>query len=159
MKKEKNKMLSLFAIAAFCLFLKFKLGAFIFGTLFLVKALKYWQDPNRQLKERILKDANYWNTKIPESYFVKKSLFELYKRIANKEKREPMFITSFSVILDEFWQQADLFESEAEWKESISYLNRNIPKDGFRTNGLSEALSELQNLNFHLEKATIEVRK
>ncbi|MFT6070141.1 MAG: hypothetical protein ACJAT2_003660 [Bacteriovoracaceae bacterium] len=159
MKKEKNKLMSLFLISAFCLVLNFKLGVFIFGALFLIKATKYWQDPNRQLKERILRDAKYWNTKVPESYFVKKKLFELYKKIAKKERREPMFITSFSVILDEFWQQADLFDSEKEWIESISYMDRNIPRDSFERSGLTDALSEFQNLNFHLEKATIEVRK
>lgn len=159
MKKEKNKILSLCLIAIFCLFLNFKVGAFIFGTLFLIKAMKYWQDPNRQLKERILSDAKYWNTKVPESYFVKKSLFELYRKIAKKERREPMFISSFSVILDEFWQQADLFDTEKEWIESINYMDRNIPKDSFQGNALTDALSEFQNLNLHLEKATIEVRK
>jgi hypothetical protein len=159
MKKEKNKMLSLFLIAIFCLFLNFKVGALIFGTLFLIKATRYWQDPNRQLKERILSDAKYWNTKIPESYFVKKSLFELYRKIAKKERREPMFISSFSVILDQFWQQADLFDTEKEWVESINYMDRNIPKDSFQGNALTDALSEFQNLNLHLEKATIEVRK
>jgi hypothetical protein len=70
-----------------------------------------------------------------------------------------MFISSISLVLDEFWQQADMFETEKEWIESIRYLDRNIPTDLAQQNGLIEALSELQSLNFHLVKATIEERK
>ena len=68
------------------------------------------------------------------------------------------FITSFSVVLDEFWQNAGAFEKESEWLESLGYLERNIPWLTPNKVGLSEALNEMQNLNLELEKATVEVR-
>lgn len=159
MKREKNKVISLFAITLFCLLLGFNVGAFIFGLLTLVKGLRYWQDPDRLLKDRILEDAKRWEVEIPNSYVIRKSLFNLYRRVRRVEMREAIFISSFSVILDEFWQQAGSYENESEWLENLRFLDRNIPKAKLNKNNLTDALSEMQSLNLHLEKATIEVRR
>lgn len=159
MKKERSKILSLLVITMFCLLLGFKVGAFVFGALTIVKGIKYWQDPDRNLKERILNDAKLWEVVIPNSFIVRKKLFGLYRRIKRIERSEVAFITSFSIVLDEFWQQAATFESEAEWLENLSYLERNIPKASVDRNALSEALSDMQNLNFQMQSATVEVKK
>lgn len=142
----------------FCFLLGLKVGAFIFGILTIVKSFKYWQDPNRGLKERILGDAKVWEVSVPESYLIKKELFNVYRRIQRLEKSEAMLISSFMVVLDEFWQQASAFESESIWIENLRFLDRNLPKLSVDRNALTNALSELQNLNLHLEKASAEVK-
>lgn len=159
MRKEKSRVLTLLALTLFCLVLNLKVGAFVFGILTLIKGGKYLQDPERKLKDRIQEDARTWEVRIPNSYLVQEKLFRVYKRIARKERQEPVFISSFAEIIDGFWQEASTFETQKDWMESLSYLDRHIPKTSFNRENLNEALSELQNLNLHLEKATVEVRK
>lgn len=159
MKKEKNRVISLAALTMFCTLLGFKIGAIIFGFLTIIKAFKYWQDPDRLLRERIYEDSQRWEVKVPNSYLVRKKIFSIYSRIQRQEKREALFISSFSVILDEFWQQASEFESEGEWVSNLNYMERNIPRLKVDKNTLNEAISDLQNLNLQFEKAYVEIRK
>ncbi|MBK23049.1 MAG: hypothetical protein CME70_03495 [Halobacteriovorax sp.] len=159
MNKEKNRVMSLGALTMFCVLLSFKVGAVVFGVLTIVKTLKYWQDPDRHLRNRIFEDSKRWEVEIPKSYLIRKKLFSIYMRIQKQEKRESLFISSYCLILDEFWQQAAFFEAEQDWISNLSYLERNIPKIKVDKNGLNEALSDLQNLNLQFEKAYVRIER
>lgn len=159
MNKEKNRVMSLGALTMFCALLNFKIGAVVFGILTIVKAFKYWQDPDRLLRNRILEDSNRWDVSIPKSYLIRRKIFSIYTRIQKQEKRESLFISSYCIILDEFWQQAAFFETEQDWISNLSYMERNIPKVKVDKNSLNDALNDLQNLNLQFEKAYARVKR